>query len=150
MKPGRTPYRAKSGQDTFHLYFHSEGRSLGCDDKHAAATNVYAVSGVIVIRAIVPAKQKWQRYLKPPRISAFDRLIHIRTHNFFFLLRLHRIDDPESPQAGDRPKQDGVACKLCAVTDYHTVTRFAAKGGNGPLRMGVGPVVPGRGRRYLY
>jgi hypothetical protein len=84
MKPGRTPYRAKSGQDTFHLYFHSEGRSLGCDDKHAAATNVYAVSGVIVIRAIVPAKQKWQRYLKPPRISAFDRLIHIRTHISIF------------------------------------------------------------------
>jgi hypothetical protein len=84
LKPGRPLYHAKSGQNKFHLYFHSEGRSLGCDHEHPAVTNVYAVSGVIVIRAVAPAKQKWQRYLKPPRIPAFDRLIHIRTHISFF------------------------------------------------------------------
>jgi hypothetical protein len=84
MKPGRTLYHAKSRQDKFHLYLHSQGRSLGCNHEHPAVTNVDAVSSVIVVRAVVPAKQKWQRYLKPPRIPAFDRLIHIRTHISFF------------------------------------------------------------------
>ncbi len=59
-----------------------------------------------MVRTVGPAEQKWQRYLKPPRIPSLDRLIHIRTQ-FFSRGPTYHIDDTSAPQAGDSPSRDG-------------------------------------------
>src|SRR5713101_3041930 len=79
MKTSWPWHRAKSGQNKFKLHFDSDRRSLVCQYEHSALSNIQTVSRVVMVLDIAPAEQQWQRYLKPPRISSLDRLIHIRT-----------------------------------------------------------------------
>lgn len=79
MKTGWPWHRDKSGQNKFKLHFDPYRRSLVCQYEHSALSNIQTVSRVVMVLAIGPAEQQWQRYVKPPRISSLDRLIHIRT-----------------------------------------------------------------------
>jgi hypothetical protein len=79
MKPYGTSYATESRQNKFDLDVDPHSGSRIREYKHSTVANVYAVAGVIVALAIGPAEQKWQSYVKPPPVSSFDRLVHIRT-----------------------------------------------------------------------
>ena len=87
MKPDGTWYPTESRQYKFDLNFDPDGRSLSREYKHSTLAYVQAAPGVVMVHAVGPAEQEWQRYLKPPRIPSLDRLIHIRTQ-FSFADRL--------------------------------------------------------------
>jgi hypothetical protein len=79
MKPYGTSYATESRQNKFDLDVDPHSGTGIREYKHSTVANVYAVAGVIVALAIGPAEQKWQSYVKPPPVSSFDRLVHIRT-----------------------------------------------------------------------
>lgn len=102
MKTSWPRQRAKSGQNKFKLHFDSNRRSLVCQYEHSALSNIQTVSRVVMVLAVGPPEQQWQRYLKPPRISSLDRLIHIRTQISCFRAVAHLIDHGKMRQEGDR------------------------------------------------
>jgi hypothetical protein len=56
MKPGRARYAAEGRQDEFDLYFDPDRRNLCCEHKHSSLANIHAVSGVVVLCSVGPAK----------------------------------------------------------------------------------------------
>ena len=59
MKPDGTWHPTESRQNKFDLNFSSDGRSFSREHKHSAVAYVYAVSCVVMVRAVGPAEQKW-------------------------------------------------------------------------------------------
>jgi len=93
----------KSWQNKFKLHLDADRGSLGCQHEHSALSNIQTVSGVVMVFAVGPVEQQRQRYLKPPRISSLNRLIHIRTRIPFVCSPCaHHSDHGKARQEGDR------------------------------------------------
>jgi hypothetical protein len=115
MKSSGMRHTAKRWHHKFDLHLSPQRGSRRSKYKHAALANVHAVARVVVARAIAPAEQERQLYLKPPRIPSLDGVEHIRTQfplASFCCGLAHHIDDAVAPQAGDRFGKGGCVYDL--------------------------------------
>jgi hypothetical protein len=117
MKPYWSWYRTEGRQDEFNFHFHPHRRRLSREYEHSTLANVHAVSSAVMVHAVGPAEQKWQGYLKPPRVPSLDGMIHIRTQVPSCGLANH-IDHARAPQAGDRLWELGSCMHLIGVIRY--------------------------------